>query len=94
MCDTNEAIYEMLKDVEYSIDLILERFENIKVADDFLSCNDNITMLDSISMRILAIGEAFGSYKTNDYRYKDKLKVKIASLNLYYDKICPKITLY
>lgn len=59
MCDTDEAIYEMLKDVEYSIGLILERFENIKVADDFLSCNDNITMLDSISMRILAIGEAF-----------------------------------
>jgi len=59
MCDKDEAIYEMLKDVEYSISLILERFENIKVADDFLSCNDNITMLDSISMRILAIGEAF-----------------------------------
>lgn len=59
MSDTDEAIYEMLKDIDYSIGLILERFENIKVADDFLSCNDNITMLDSISMRILAIGEAF-----------------------------------
>lgn len=36
MCDTDEAIYGMLEDVEYSIGLILERFENIKVADDFL----------------------------------------------------------
>ena len=77
MSDTDEAIYEMLKDVDYSIDLILERFEHINVADDFLSCNDNITMLDSISMRILAIGEAF---KNIDKQSDKKLLVKYPAI--------------
>lgn len=59
MCEKNEAILELLNEVDYSIGLINERFANIKNADDFLSSNENITILDSISMRLLAIGEAF-----------------------------------
>jgi hypothetical protein len=37
MSEVDEAIYTLLNDIEYSLGLILERFENISVADDFLS---------------------------------------------------------
>ena len=54
-----EMILSTLNDIEYSIKLILKRFEEIENEDDFLKDLQGIEKLDSISMRLIAIGEGF-----------------------------------
>ncbi len=54
-----EMILSTLNDIEYSIKLILKRFEEIESEDDFLKDLNGIEKLDSISMRLIAIGEGF-----------------------------------
>lgn len=50
-------VLSTLEDVDMSIDMVIERFKAIKTVDDFLSSAENIEKLDSIAMRLLAIGE-------------------------------------
>ncbi len=55
----SQMILSTLEDIEYSIELILQRFEDIENEDDFLKDLKGIEKLDSISMRLVAIGEGF-----------------------------------
>ena len=48
-----------LEDIVYSLQLIEKRFESISSSDDFLSDENKLEKLDSISMRLVAIGEGF-----------------------------------
>lgn len=48
-----------LEDIQFSIELIQKRFKNINSSDDFLKDDDSLEKLDSISMRLVAIGEGF-----------------------------------
>lgn len=48
-----------LEDIITSLKLIQQRFQNIKTADDFLKNEHGLEKLDSISMRLIAIGEGF-----------------------------------
>ncbi|WP_027389071.1 HepT-like ribonuclease domain-containing protein [Chrysiogenes arsenatis] len=48
-----------LEDIKFSIELILKRFNGIRSSDDFLRDDDGLEKLDSISMRLVAIGEGF-----------------------------------
>lgn len=48
-----------LEDIKFSIELIQKRFKNINSSDDFLKDDDSLEKLDSISMRLVAIGEGF-----------------------------------
>ncbi|MCD8544490.1 MAG: DUF86 domain-containing protein [Sulfurospirillum cavolei] len=57
MSDRTLMVLSTLEDIDMSIDMVMERFKAIKTVDDFLSCAENIEKLDSISMRLLAIGE-------------------------------------
>jgi len=57
MSDRTLMVLSTLEDIDMSIDMVIERFKAIKTADDFLSSAENIEKLDSISMRLLAIGE-------------------------------------
>jgi uncharacterized protein with HEPN domain len=59
MCDRDRMILSTLEDIEFSIKLILKRFSNIKSSDDFIKDEDGLEKLDSISMRLVAIGEGF-----------------------------------
>jgi uncharacterized protein with HEPN domain len=52
-------ILSTLEDIEFSIQLIIKRAQNIMTSDDFLKDDDGIDKLDSISMRLIAIGEGF-----------------------------------
>ena len=52
-------ILSTLEDIEFSIQLIIKRAQNIMISDDFLKDDDGIDKLDSISMRLIAIGEGF-----------------------------------
>ena len=53
-----ELVLEILKQIRYSIELIIERFEPIKSVDDFLSYSMGMEKLDSICMQLIVIGES------------------------------------
>lgn len=48
-----------LEDIKFSTELIQKRFKSINSSDDFLKDDNGLNMLDSISMRLVAIGEGF-----------------------------------
>lgn len=57
MSENTLMVLSTLEDIDMSIDMVIERFKAIKTSDDFLSSSENIEKLDSIAMRLLAIGE-------------------------------------
>ena len=59
MSDKNLMLLSTLEDIEHSITLILVRFEKISSSDDFLANEEGLILLDSIAMRLVAIGEGF-----------------------------------
>ncbi len=61
MSDKQMMVLSMLEDIQFSIELILKRFAKIETSDDFLSDEEGLEKLDSISMRLVAIGEGFKS---------------------------------
>ena len=80
MSDKELMVLSTLEDIIYSIKLIKRRFKDIKCSDDFLINDEGLDKLDSISMRLVAIGEGFKNidkltnkkllnrYKTIDWR--------------------------
>ncbi len=56
MSDKKLIILSTLKDIKFSINLIEERFKDIKESDDFISSPKGLEKLDAISMRLIAIG--------------------------------------
>lgn len=62
-----------LEDIITSLKLIQQRFQSIKSADDFLKDEYGLEKLDSISMRLIAIGEGFKNVdKLTDYQLLEK----------------------
>jgi len=59
MSDRKKMILSTLEDIEFSLELILKRFDAIKSSDDFLEDEEGLEKLDGISMRLVAIGEGF-----------------------------------
>ncbi|RLA77552.1 MAG: antitoxin [Epsilonproteobacteria bacterium] len=57
--DKTRMILSTLEDIEYSLELIKIRCKTIKESDDFLKDDIGLERLDSISMRLIAIGEGF-----------------------------------
>lgn len=70
----NTTVKELCDFILESIRLIRKRFQNIHTSDDFLKDDPGLDMLDAISMRLQAIGEAL---KNLDKRER-KLLLKIA----------------
>ena len=54
-----KMILSTLEDIKHSLELIVSRCESIKSADDFLKDDTGLERLDSVSMRLIAIGEGF-----------------------------------
>lgn len=52
-------ILSTLEDIKYSLELIQKRAKKINSSDDFLESENGLEKLDSISMRLVAIGEGF-----------------------------------
>lgn len=59
LSDKDRIIISTLEDIKFSLELIKERCESINSSDDFLHDKDGLLKLDSISMRLVAIGEGF-----------------------------------
>lgn len=57
MFEKTLMVLSTLEDIDMSIDMIVYRFKAIKTVDDFLVSAENIEKMDSIAMRLLAIGE-------------------------------------
>jgi len=53
----NEIIFENLKLISESLDLINKRFSNICRPDDFVLDESGVLILDSIAMRLQVVGE-------------------------------------
>ena len=56
---TKKDIISTLENILLSIQLIKERFASIESSDDFFASKTGLEHLDSISMRLIAIGEGF-----------------------------------
>ncbi|MDK9694662.1 MAG: DUF86 domain-containing protein [Sulfurimonas sp.] len=52
-------ILSTLEDIQHSLELIQKRSKYISSSDDFLKDDSGLEKLDSISMRLVAIGEGF-----------------------------------
>ncbi|QSZ43207.1 DUF86 domain-containing protein (plasmid) [Sulfurimonas aquatica] len=62
-------ILSTLDDIKISLELIIKRCVDIKSSDDFLDEEDGLLKLDSVSMRLIAIGEGFKNVdKLSDYK--------------------------
>ena len=59
MSDKELMVLSTLEDIIFSIKLIQNRFKSIKSSNDFLIDDVGLEKLDSISMRLVAIGEGF-----------------------------------
>ena len=57
MSDAILVVLSTLEEIEKSLMMIQKRFSCIKTSDDFMANEENIEKLDSIAMRLLAIGE-------------------------------------
>jgi len=77
MSDKELMILSTLEDIIFSIELILSRFKTIKSSDDFLE-EDGLEKLDSISMRLVVIGEGF---KNIDKLTNNTLLLKYPSID-------------
>lgn len=53
-----ELIVEILTQVEQAIEVVRQRFSPINSADDFLDSPEGLEKLDSICMKLIAIGES------------------------------------
>lgn len=54
-----KIILSTLDDITLSLELIINRCKDINTSDDFLENENGLLKLDSISMRLIAIGEGF-----------------------------------
>ena len=71
--DKERMVLSTLEDIKISLELIIKRCKNINSSDDFLDGEDGLLKLDSISMRLIAIGEGF---KNIDKLSDNKLLIK------------------
>jgi uncharacterized protein with HEPN domain len=66
-------LYSTLEDIITSLKLIQQRFQGIQTSDDFLKDERGLEKLDSISMRLIAIGEGFKNVdKLTDFQLLEK----------------------
>ena len=67
----DDIISEIFRIIIESIELIENRFIKIDSADDFVSCEDGILILDAVSMRLQIIGELLKKIdKIDSYLFK------------------------
>ncbi|MCW7494875.1 DUF86 domain-containing protein [Leptospira sp. 2 VSF19] len=65
----SEEIYERFEFILESIVIIENRFLKIKYPDDLINSQDGITILDSIAMRLQAIGDNLKSVTKLDSKF-------------------------
>jgi len=53
-----ELLIEIFRNISWSIEQIIKRFDVIKTSDDFIKDDTGIEKLDSICMQLINIGEA------------------------------------
>ena len=75
--EQKEMLLSTLEDIKYSLELILKRANNINSSDDFLKDENGLQKLDSIAMRLSAIGEGF---KNIDKLSNNQLLIKFPNI--------------
>ncbi len=67
-------VVENLQLILESLDLINSRFLKIKIADDFVSNDDGVLILDSIAMRLQVVGELLKKIDKRDNSFLKNYK--------------------
>ena len=75
--EQKEMLLSTLEDIKYSLELIQKRAKNINSSDDFLEDENGLEKLDSIAMRLVAIGEGF---KNIDKLSNNQLLIKYPNI--------------
>ena len=75
--EQKEMLLSTLEDIKYYLELILKRANNINSSDDFLKDENGLQKLDSIAMRLSAIGEGF---KNIDKLSNNQLLIKYPNI--------------
>jgi uncharacterized protein with HEPN domain len=75
--EQKEMLLSTLEDIKYSLELIQKRAKNINSSDDFLKDENGLQKLDSIAMRLSAIGEGF---KNIDKLSNNQLLIKYPNI--------------
>ncbi len=70
----NDFIQGNLESVLESIEIIEERFNNIKKANDFMLTPEGVTFLDSLAMRLQVIGELIKNIDKENSNYLPQFK--------------------
>ncbi|WP_411824650.1 DUF86 domain-containing protein [Leptospira sp. 'Mane'] len=65
----SEEIKERFEFINESISLIEARFKKIKFPDDFINSDEGLTILDSIAMRLQAVGDNVKSIVKLDSKF-------------------------
>ena len=65
----NELIFNIVNDIQESIEIILQRTKEINTADDFLENDYNLTIYDAVVMRLQIIGELIKSIQNKDQNF-------------------------
>ena len=60
------TLKDRLEQIAESIDLVIDRCENVHTANEFLLSPDNVMKFDSCVMRLQAIGEQVGKILKED----------------------------
>jgi len=71
---SGDVLYKILLDIDESLQIILDRLNEIKSSDDFLKSKEGLKNLDSIAMRLQAIGEAIKKVSKESPSLLDKYK--------------------
>ena len=65
----NELIFNILNDIQDSIEIILKRIKEINTAEDFLENDFNLTIYDAVVMRLQVIGELIKSIQNKNLNF-------------------------
>lgn len=71
---SGDVLYKILLDIDESLQIIIERLNEIKSFDDFLKSKEGLKNLDSIALRLQAIGEAIKKVSKESPSLLDKYK--------------------
>ncbi|WP_455585324.1 HepT-like ribonuclease domain-containing protein [Bacteroides sp.] len=56
--DNNLRVAHLLERIAQSLEIVLERCENIHAVNDFLDSPDGMSLLDGVCMKLIAVGES------------------------------------
>ena len=84
MCD-KELLIDTLEQIKDTLSVVMKRTKSIQTVDDFYMSESGMILLDSVCMKLVAIGEAI---KNLDKLTDRTLLINYPSINWKDSKVC------